>query len=75
MPAPRQQRLIEETAKKRAELEQKMKVVAKKRAAYIQEEVKKRENTADSLDDQLVGTLRAQAKEEGLDYTDESITY
>lgn len=75
MPAPRQQRLIEETAKKRAELEQKMKVVAKKRAAYIREEVKKRENTADSLDDQLVGTLRAQAKEEGLDYTDESITY
>lgn len=75
MPVVEQQRLIEATAKKRAELEAKMKETAKKRSAYIRQEMEARESTADSLDDQLVGALRDQAKDKGLNYTGESITY
>jgi len=75
MPVVEQQRLVEETAKKRAELERKMKEVAEKRSVYIRQEMEKRESSADSLDDQLVGALRAQAKEKGFEYSDETITY
>jgi len=75
MPAVEQQRLIDETTEKRAKLKSKIEEVAKKRSAYITEEMEERESTADSLDDQLVGALRAQAKEKGLDYKDKSITY
>ena len=75
MPVVEQQKLIEKTTQKRAELEAKMEATAKKRSDYIRKEMEERESTADSLDDQLVGALRAQAKKKGLDYTDESITY
>lgn len=75
MPAAEQQRLITETAEKRAKLESKIAAVAKKRSAYMRQEMEERESSADSFDDQLVGALRAQAKEKGLDYKDGSITY
>jgi hypothetical protein len=75
MPAVERQKLIKETADKRAKLKQKIEEVAKKRSAYIREELEKREDTKDSLDDQLVGTLRAQAKKKGLDYSGKAINY
>jgi len=75
MPAVEQQRLITETADKRAKLEKQIEEVAKKRSTYMRQEMEERESSAGSLDDQLVGALRAQAKEKGLDYKDGSITY
>lgn len=75
LPAVEQQRLITEKAEKRSELNKKIEAVAKQRAAYIDEEMKKRGGAQDSLDDKLIGTLRTQAKEKGLGYSDKSITY
>ena len=75
MPAAEQQRLVKETAKKRTELQEKMDKVAKKRSAYIRQEMEKRGGAEDSLDDKLIETLRSQATHKGLGYSDKSITY
>ena len=75
MPAVEKQKLVKETAKKRAELQEKIGEVTKKRSAYIREEMEKRGGAKDSLDDKLIGTLRSQATQKGLNYSGESITY
>lgn len=75
MPVVEQQKLIKQTAKQRARLQKKIEEVAEKRSTYIQEELKKRGSTADSLDDQLVGALRTQARKKGLNYSDKSVSY
>jgi hypothetical protein len=75
MPAVEQQKLIKQKADKRASLQARIENVAKKRSAYMRKEMEKRGGAKDSLDDKIVGTLRQQASEKGLDYVGESITY
>ncbi len=73
-PAEEQQKLISETSQKRQEIKAKIKELAGKRDNYIKSELGA-SGAKDSLDDQLVGTLRKQAAEKGLVYEGESITY
>ena len=66
---------VVKTKQKRDELKAKIDKLAKQRKEYVKQEMKKRGDADDSLDNQLVGTLRAQAKEKGLDYSDKSIEH
>lgn len=70
-----QQRLIVETKKKRQNLKNSIGNLAKKRDEYIKKEMEKRGGAKDSLDDQLIGALRMQAKEKGIDYDNKPISY
>jgi len=69
------QRLIADTKEKRSKLKSNISVLAKKRDEYIKKEMEKKGGAKDSLDDQLVGALRMQAKEKGIDYDGKSVAY
>ncbi len=70
-----QQRLILETKTKRQKLKNSISSLAKKRDEYIKKEMEQRGGAKDSLDDQLIGALRLQAKEKGIDYDGKSVAY
>ncbi len=70
-----QQKLLVETKQKRAVLKSNISKLAKKRDDYIKKEMKKKGGAKGSLDDQLVGALRMQAKEKGIDYDGKSVAY
>jgi Mg-chelatase subunit ChlD len=63
-----QAQVIEETAKKRAELNTQIAALASQRRAYVESEIAKRDDVAQSLDYQLFDAVKAQAGEKGLRY-------
>ena len=75
MPAEEQQKLIEQTEQKRTDIKRQIQALADQRGAFIKKELEKTGGAKDSLDEQLIGTLRKQAKKKGLRYEGESIVY
>ena len=75
MPAEEQKLVIEKTEQKRTDIKRQIKELADQRNEYIKSELSKTGGARDSLDDQLIGTLRKQAAEKGLVYEGESIAY
>ena len=64
---------LDKLEKRRAELNKKALDLDKKRAAYIKEELAKKakkegKNAKDSFDNQVLETLRKQAKKHNIDY-------
>ena len=74
MPVVEQQKLIAETEQKRAEIKRQINELADKRSDYIKSELGAA-GAKDSLDEQLIGTLRKQASKKGLVYEGESVAY
>lgn len=63
-----QKAVVEETAKKRLELEQEIGALSRQRADYLSTEVVKTGGAKDSLDQQIYGVVREQAAKKGLYY-------
>jgi len=74
-PAEEQQKLIDETAEKRQVLKKQIKELAGKRDAYIRQKLEASGGAKGSLDEKLVGTLRAQAAGKGLEFEEKPVTY
>ena len=63
-----QERLIQETAKKRTELRDQIQALGAQRQDYIADKLKESKTEASSLDYQIFNTVKAQAAEKGLRY-------
>jgi len=63
-----QERLIQETAKKRTELRDQIQALGAQRQEYIADKLKESKTEASSLDYQIFNTVKAQAAEKGLKY-------
>jgi hypothetical protein len=70
-PKAEQIRIIESTAKQRDELMESIKELSTKRKEFISTEMKKVKNKTDSLDYQILGTLKKQIREKGIEYVEE----
>jgi len=75
MPIEQQAVVIRQKAQQRDILEQEMKVLAEKRNDYLKKEVAEAGGRKDSLDAQIFGSIRSQAKEKGLVYDMDSAKY
>ena len=75
MPIEQQAVVIRQKAQQRDALEQEMKVLAEKRNDYLKKEVAEAGGKKDSLDAQIFGSIRSQAKEKGLVYDMDSAKY
>jgi hypothetical protein len=63
-----QERLIKETAKKRAELRDQIQTLGAQRRDYIAGKLKESKTETSSLDYQIFNTVKAQAAKKGLRY-------
>jgi Mg-chelatase subunit ChlD len=70
VPVEERKRVVAENAAKRVELQRQIKDLAEQRDAYATAQVAAAGGAADSLDDQILGAVREQAKEKGLIYGD-----
>jgi Mg-chelatase subunit ChlD len=70
VPAEERKRIVAESAAKRAELQQQIKLLAERRDEYAAAQVAAAGGAAGSLDDKILGAVREQAKEKGLVYGD-----
>jgi hypothetical protein len=68
MPPAARQALVDETAQRREELKREIGELARQRSDYLDNEVKQRGGAKDSLDAQVYGAVREQAKAKGLRY-------
>lgn len=75
MPAAEQQIFIRQKAEDRSNLEQEMKILAKKRNVYLEQELAAAGGKEDSLDAKIFSSIQSQAKEKGLVYDDDSARY
>ncbi len=70
-----QKRLIEDTAKRRDEISQKIGALTTQRAAYLEEKVAQDGDAEASLDHKIFSAVRTQAKEKGLKYESDKMAY
>jgi len=75
MPVEEQHSLIKQKAVERDNLNKEMKILADKRNDYIEQEVAASGGKKDSLDAKIFSSIRAQAKNKGLIYDDDSAKY
>lgn len=75
LPVTEQEAVIEETQRRRAEIKKKIKTLSEQRSQFIKEDIARRDNVDDSLDNKLIGTLRKQAADKGLVYEESAISY
>jgi hypothetical protein len=74
--APAEQReVIENRAKRRDELQQKIRQLADSRSLYIKQKVEAAGGAEDSLDEKIYGAVREQAASSGLTYDSDSASY
>ena len=74
--APEEQAaLIEETVRKRDELQGQIRDLAKQRAGYLKREVDELGGATDSLDHKIYSAVREQAGKKGLRYDADALTY
>ncbi|MFW5450617.1 MAG: vWA domain-containing protein [Methylophagaceae bacterium] len=74
--APEEQvSFIAKAKNERNDLEQEMKVLAKKRDTYLHEKVAELDGAKDSFDSKIYSSIKAQAEEKGLIYDDDSAKY
>lgn len=67
--------IIDDTARKRGELQREIRALAQKRSTYIREELEGMGGAKDSLDEKIYRTVREQAARVGLSYKDNSSAY
>lgn len=60
--------LVKQKAEKRERLNEQIAEIGKERSDYLASELKTRQGTASSLDNQIYGVVKAQAGKKGLDY-------
>jgi Mg-chelatase subunit ChlD len=70
-----QQALIEETAERRKALTEEIQTLAAERDAYLKRQVAERGGAKDSLDHQIYGAIREQAKAKGMMYDGDGPAY
>jgi len=74
--APAEQReVIDQQAKRRDELQQKIRQLADSRSLYIKQKVEAAGGAADSLDEKIYGPVKQQAASRGLTYDSDSASY
>jgi len=74
--APAEQReVIDQQAKRRDELQQKIRQLADSRSLYIKQKVEAAGGAADSLDEKIYGAVKQQAASRGLTYDSDSASY
>ncbi len=70
-----QAKVIKDKAQKRAELKQQISALSKKRSDYVLGAIAQSGADKDSLDNQIYQSVKSQAKEIGLEYSDEAPKY
>jgi len=71
----KRQSVLEEKAQRRDELKQQIGELSKKRGEYLKEELAKTDADENSLDNKIYQTVRKQALEKGLVYSEESAKF
>lgn len=66
---------IQQKISERKNTQQRIRKLNEKRDDYIRQALKNTKNTSESLDAKLFDTLRTQAKEKGIEYTENNATY
>ena len=70
-----QEAFVNKKITERKDTQRKIQLLTEKRDAYIRGELSKSKNVRQSLDAQLLGTLKAQAKSKGIEYAEGDATY
>jgi uncharacterized protein YegL len=70
-----QKKIIDDTAKRRDELQREIRELTDKRSAFIKKEIDSTGGAKESLDEKIYSAVREQAAKVGLEYADESSAY